>query len=208
MIINDYMQNELIDSYNQILQKQIVAKWLEWRNQGLTHYKNIQESGFRCYSQFEEDGIILYLMTMLGITNGTCVEISCGQGIECMSTNLILNHGFKGYLFDGSTKNIQYAQDFFKAKKDCMALQPVIRKAWMSRDNVNSHLLAAGCHSEIDFLSIDIDGMDYWLWKAIDVISPKVCCIETHDWIPSNLSLTVPYSEHFSMVNAEEPGFR
>ena len=206
--MNDYFHNEALDSFYQLAQLPIVNQWKEWRTLGHTHYKSIQEAGFRCYSQFEEDGIILYLMTMLGIENGICVEICCGDGRECMSTNLILNHGFQGFLFDGSRENVNYARTFFHLKKDNMAMTPVIRKAWITAENVNDHILAAGSPTEIDFLSLDVDGMDYWIWEAINCISPKICCFETHDWIPSQLSLTVPYQSNFDMNKSIEPGFR
>jgi hypothetical protein len=29
-------------------------------------YRNIRDAGFRVYSQFEEDGIILYVLAMIG----------------------------------------------------------------------------------------------------------------------------------------------
>ena len=31
---------------------------------------------------------------------------------------------------------------------------------------------------EIDLLSIDIDGNDYWIWKAIEAVDPRVVAIE------------------------------
>ena len=61
--------------------------------------------GFRCHSQFEEDGILLFIFALIGTTNKVALEICAGDGTECMSANLILNHGWWGHLFDGSARN-------------------------------------------------------------------------------------------------------
>src|SRR5688572_16882233 len=54
--------------------------------------------GFRKYSQFEEDGILLYIFSLIAPINRTCVEICAGNGRECMASNLIINHGWWGHL--------------------------------------------------------------------------------------------------------------
>lgn len=196
------------DSLFQQQQLILVNQWKEWRSKELSPLKSIQEAGFRCYSQFEEDGIILYLMTLLGVANGTAVEICCGDGTECMASNLIINHGYKGYLFDGSRVNVHRAREFFKSKKDCLLFQPEIRQRWITAENINNLLHEIGCPKDVDFLSLDLDGNDYWVWKAIDYVRPKVCCFETSNVIPTNLSLTIPYDPKFFCWTQENPEFR
>ena len=46
-------------------------------------------------------------------------------------------------------------------------------------------------------LSLDLDGMDYWVWKAIDVIQPRVVVCETHNAVPVGRAVTVPYDPKF-----------
>ena len=48
---------------------------------------------FQCFSQNGEDGILLYIMSLLGTTNRRVLEICAGDGIECNAANLIVNHG-------------------------------------------------------------------------------------------------------------------
>ena len=175
---------------------------------GLIPYASIQEAGFRCYSQFEEDGIILYIMTILGIRNGTVVEMCCGPGYECMAANLIINHGFKGYLFDGDRLNAERASSFFSAHKDCLLYVPEIYSQWITAENIDSLLQQIGCPQEVDFFSLDIDGNDYWIWNAIEWIKPKVCCFETHNVIPTDMSLTIPYDPSFIAWQNSQPEFR
>ena len=69
--------------------------------------------GFRKYSQFEEDGILLYIFSLVPPLNRTCVEICAGNGRQCMATNLIINHGWWGHLFDGNPANVAAGNRFF-----------------------------------------------------------------------------------------------
>jgi hypothetical protein len=185
------------ESLNQQNQLLLRNQWSQWRLKGESPYTKIGEAGFRCYSQFEEDGITLYLLTMLGVHAGTVVEMCCGNGQECMATNLILNNGYNGFLFDGSEKNIDSATRFFDSKRDCLLVKPKVQQSWITTENVNELLARSGCPIGVDFFSLDIDGNDYWIWEAIDAIKPKVCCFETHDIIPCDRSLTIPYQPDF-----------
>lgn len=153
--------------------------------------------GFRKYSQFEEDGILLYLFSLISPLNRTCVEICAGNGRECMCSNLIINHGWWGHLFDGSEVNVDAARRFFANNEDTFFCPPHFNHAWITAENVNERIAASGISGPIDLLSLDIDGMDYWVWKAIDVIQPQVVVCETHNLIPPTRALTVPYSANF-----------
>src|SRR5207249_8244926 len=60
--------------------------------------------------------------------------------------------------------------------------------------NVNTLFERAGFSGEIDLLGIDIDYNDYWVWKAIEVVQPRVVVIEYNATLRPPLSLTVPYA--------------
>ena len=188
------------ETTNQQLQQLILAQHRMAFRQNVIPYDNIADAGFRCTSQFEEDGIILYILAAIGMETRSVVEMCCGDGAECMATNLILNHGYKGHLFEGSDQNFLNAHAFFKSKKDCLLNQPVITNSWITRDNVNDLLRDAGATGEVDLFSLDVDGIDYWIWDAITEISPRLCVFEIHNLIPGDLSLTVPYSDSFDYL--------
>jgi hypothetical protein len=166
----------------------------------------LDEVGFRCYSQFEEDGILLYIFGMIGTTNKICVEIGSGDGIECNTANLIVNHGWWGYLFDGDEKSISSAKQFYESSKHSWLYPPRAIHAWFTADNINSVVSGAGVEGEIDLLSLDIDGMDYWTWKALDCIKPRVVVCETHGIIGPEDALTVPYDPEFRISTPDHHG--
>src|SRR5688572_13924327 len=157
----------------------------------------LSEVGFRCTSQFEEDGILLFIFALIGTTNRKVVEICAGNGAECMSANLILHHGWWGALFDGERRNVEEGREFFRRSRDTWLHPPHFEHAWITAENVNQRILGAGMEGEIDLLSLDMDGVDYWVWKAIDCIRPRVVVCETHNAIGPDDALTVPYDPGF-----------
>jgi len=160
--------------------------------------QSFRDVGFRVHSQHEEDGILLYIFALIGVRTFRCVEICAGDGIECNTANLILNHRWIGLLCDGNEKNIEKARKFYQRHPDSKFWPPVITKKWITKDNVNDILESKGFSGEIDLLSLDIDGVDYWVWKEISCVSPRVVVLEfNHLWGPE-ASVTVPYKENFT----------
>jgi len=196
-------KNDIASLQGQV-QKSIESTWILAAKKNIKIFDDIKDAGFRCYSQFEEDGIILYLLSCIGKKTRIVVEICCGTGSECMAANLIINHGYKGYLFDGDQKNVNAAISFFNNQKDCLLVKPTIKKEWITRGNVNDLLKNAGVSGEVDILSIDIDGNDYYIWEAISEIQPRICVFETHTIVPSNLAITIPYEDDFYAMDKGE----
>jgi hypothetical protein len=166
---------------SQEIQTLLQLKYQEYCTNKPEKLPTFSQVGFKTYSQFEEDGILLYIFSLIGDSNRKVVEICAGNGLECMATNLIINHGWQGYLFDGSEENVKAGQNFFANHPQTWLMPPTFKQAWFTAENVNQTLSDAGATGEIDLLSLDIDGMDYWVWKAIDVIQPRVCVFETHN---------------------------
>ena len=152
---------------------------------------------FRSYSQNGEDGILLFIFALIGTTNKKAVEICVAEGMECNAANLIINHGWQSLLFDGSAENIAVGTDFYKKHKDTGIKPPTLVSAWITRDNVNQLISSHGFSGEIDLLSIDVDGNDYWIWKAIECIQPRVVVVEHNTPWEDGRAVTIPYQEDF-----------
>jgi hypothetical protein len=65
---------------------------------------------------------------------------------------------------------------------------------FLTAENINDMIALRYANREIDILSVDVDYNDYWLWKAITVVNPRVVVIEYNaTWAPP-AALTVPYA--------------
>lgn len=157
----------------------------------------LHEVEFRSYSQNGEDGILWYIFSLLGTVSRRSVEICAGDGTQCNTANLILNHGWEGLLIDGKEQNVVTGKAFYSAHPNTFSYPPSFVHAWVTKDNVNELVQQHGFEGEIDLLSLDLDGVDYWIWEAINVIRPRVAVVEAQVIWGADRSVTVPYRSDF-----------
>jgi hypothetical protein len=69
--------------------------------------------------------------------------------------------------------------------------------SWVTRDNINELIASHGFSGEVDLFSLDLDGVDYWIWEAITVCSPRVVILEYNSMFGPTRAVTVPYDEAF-----------
>ncbi|MBK8758411.1 MAG: hypothetical protein IPM08_15210 [Actinomycetales bacterium] len=110
----------------------------------------------RAFSQNYEDGALLLIFAIIGTTNRTLVEMCAGNGLECNTTNLIVNHGWSGLLVDGNADNVATGTAFFARHPDTWAHPPTFRQVWLTRDNANEVIRSAGIAGPIDLFSLDL----------------------------------------------------
>lgn len=188
------IRNRFIPSV-QITQRQLFLKY-----QCLAKEENLprlNDTGFRVFSQFEEDGKLLFIFSILGMKNKSFVEIGSDDGINSNSANLYFNFGWHGLFIDGNRKSINRGEKFFTKYPHPWFYKPKFVCAKVTRENINDLILSAGYKGEIGLLSIDIDGNDYWIWDAITVVQPDVVIIETHNEFGMN-NIVVPYDANYS----------
>ena len=131
--------------------------------------------GRKMFSQNDEDGIIIEIFRRIGTTNQTFVEFGCGDGIENNSYALLFQD-WNGLWIDGSPKNI--GKICKGLPKTIASGQLKISESFITKDNINELISANITDAEIDLLSVDIDGNDYFVWDAITCISPRVLIME------------------------------
>ena len=154
-------------------------------------------------SQNGEDGIIRYLFDAIGYESRWLVEFGYGA-VQCNALRLILKEDFNGLLMDGSSENVEFF-NYTAAKFGIDKAKAV--QAFITRDNLEELITSNGVPREIDFLSLDVDGNDYWFWEALECISPRVVCIEYNAGIGPDLSWTVPYDDEFERYSKHASGF-
>lgn len=146
--------------------------------------------GFKVFSQCDEDGIIQEIFRRVGTTNRTFIEFGVETGVECNTVKLLLD-GWRGLWLDGSTTGIANIRTNFSTFFNDGRLQAL--EAFINAENINSLFEQGGITGNIDLLSIDIDRNDYWVWKAIEVVQPRVVVIEYNASLRPPLSLVIPY---------------
>ena len=157
----------------------------------------IDEVGFRVFSENDEDGILLFIFSIIGVTNRKVIDLgSAGIG-NSNTANLIVNHGWVGMLIDGNEHALESGKEFYHQCVDTRNFPPTLVHAWITVENVNQLISEHGFSGELDLLSIDMDGVEYWIWKAVDCVSPRVVVAEYQDIIGPEKSLTVPYDPDF-----------
>ncbi len=152
---------------------------------------------FSAFSDNGEDGILHFIFSLVGTSNKRAIEICAGIGKSCNTANLIVNHGWTALLIDGDPENVREGKEFFSQCDETRSWPPVYVNAWITAENINTIIKDAGFDGEIDLLSLDIDGMDYWVWKAMDCINPRVVVLEFQNILGPDRSVTVPYDPNF-----------
>jgi hypothetical protein len=165
----------------------------------------LEDVEFRCHSQNGEDGILLYIFALLGTTNRKVVEICAGDGIECNAANLLVNHGWNGLLFDADAEQIARGRAFYATCRNTWVTPPTFVNAWITTEVVNGLVSNHGFSGPIDLLSIDVDGNDYWIWKALDCVTPRVVVLEFNAGCGPDVSISMTYQPDFRLDYTVQP---
>lgn len=150
--------------------------------------------GFRGYSQHDEDGMLQEIFKRIGVTNRIFVEFGVGDGTENNTLYLLLS-GWRGLWIDSSEINAASIHRQFSPFLQTEQLTFV--RGFVDRDTINGMIHKAGRSGEIDLLSIDIDGNDYWVWDAISIIQPRAVVIEYNAVFRPPLALVAEYNKDF-----------
>jgi hypothetical protein len=146
-------------------------------------------SGYKVYSQFDEDGIIANIFSAIGDGGRIFVEIGCSNGLENNSHALLLK-GWRGVWIDADASKIN-----FIAKRLPANPLLVLKQAFVNVENVQamvSDAISILTKKEIDFLSIDIDGDDLNVLSALlQKNKPRVICVEYNAKFPPPMKLKI-----------------
>jgi hypothetical protein len=142
--------------------------------------------GSKHYSQSDEDGIIFEIFKRIGTTNKTFIEFGAETGQE-NNSRFLLESGWNGLWIEGNSSYIPgllYSGAPFQSNGKLQILE-----SYVNPDNINKLIKGSNIRGEIDFLSIDIDSIDYYVFDAITEVNPRVIALEHN----SNFGPTAKY---------------
>lgn len=175
----------------------LLGKEMSWKVADLPPNTDFRKIGFKVFSQWDEDGIIQYLIHKIPIKSRTFIEFGVENYEESNTRYLLLNNHWQGLVLDASASDIRYIRtDRIYWEFDLQA-----RCAWITRDNIDSLLKDAGFDEDIGLLSIDIDGNEYWIWEAIESVRPRIVIIE-YNSVFGLQPISIPYKEDFERTAA------
>ena len=162
---------------------------------------SIDESNFKVFSKFGEDGIIQFLINNTNVKNKTFIEFGVEDYTESNTRFLLMNNFWSGYIIDGSKKNIgKIKNSYFYALYNLQASCNFITK-----ENINKILKNSSFDFDLGLLSIDIDGNDYHILKAIDQFNPRILICEFNNLFEMK-NITVPYKASFDRFKEHYSG--
>lgn len=188
------MRNQLASAV-QIGQVQLIHHYQDRKKQ-----KNLPQfntTGFKVFSQFEEDGLLLYIFSIIGMGNRTFVDLGSNDCVNSNCANLAIHFGWLGLFVDGDKEAIEIGKRFYAKNPNPWNHPQQFLCSFLTDKNINELIKNSGIEGEIELLSIDIDGNDYWIWKAIEIISPKVVLIESQVAF-GDKNLVVPYMDAYN----------
>ncbi len=155
--------------------------------------KSFDDAGFGVYSQFDEDGLIEFLVRKLPDIPPYFVEVGCSAYREANTRFLAEYHNWRGTIIDGSKSDIDYVRNsptYWRYGITAIC-------ALVDADNVDELCARHAPGKEIGLLSIDVDGVDYWLWERIESVSPWIVITEYNGIYGPEAAVTVPYVPDF-----------
>jgi hypothetical protein len=143
--------------------------------------KNIQ-------SQCGEDGILEEVFNRIGITNKICVEFGAWDGIYLSNTCCLWKEkNWRAILIEGDKERYDILVKNTKEYSNVIAVNKYI--SFDGENSLDRILSTLNLPREIDILSIDIDGDDYYIYENLIDFIPRVIVIEYNRTIPPHIDV-------------------
>ena len=152
--------------------------------------RRLERHGATIYSQHDEDGIIAEIFRRIGAESRIFFEFGVEDGLEC-NTHALLHQGWRGGWAEASAAHAEAIRRRFRIVLDAGRLK--LATSLVSRENIDEVVRALALPGEIDLLSIDIDGNDYWVFKALEATRPRVAVIEYNAKFPPPIKHVMAY---------------
>jgi hypothetical protein len=158
----------------------------------------LAEADFGVFSQMGEDGILQYIFSRIDVPRKYFVEFGVQDYRESNTRLLLVRDGWTGLVMDCGQENVAS----IRQQEVCWRHGLDATCVAVTRENINRLLQDHGVEEDLGLLSIDVDGMDYWIWEAVEAVRPRVVVCEYNSLFGAEHAVTVPYRADFDRTRA------
>jgi len=186
----------ILDTQSALIADSILSGWRA------SPPSSVAEAEFRVFSQWGEDGILQWLTRSIPDMQHSFVEIGVESYREANTRFLLTHDHYRGAIVDAGDDHVRFTRRRGLAWRHDLD----VISAFVTRDNVNELIGSTGLRGKIGLLSLDLDGVDYWVLDALEVVQPQVVVCEYNALFGSNAAVTVPYRADFDRLQAHHSG--
>tara|TARA_B100001029_G_scaffold166542_1_gene159056 strand:- start:798 stop:1724 length:927 start_codon:yes stop_codon:yes gene_type:complete len=189
------IKKSLASLHDEKIDKKLIleAKSLSLKNNKMNRIENLSKVEFQVFSQWGEDGIIEWLINKIKFLPKNFIEIGTEDYKECNTRFLLINHYWDGFLIEGDKIAVE------KIKKDRVFWKHNLKifNSYLNLDNYEAAFKKLKIPKKIGIISLDIDGIDYWILKKLKSLKPGIFICEFNPLFGYDRLLTVPYKKKF-----------
>lgn len=153
----------------------------------LQHRKNIT-------SQFGEDGILEQIFAILPDRDRWCVEFGASDGrVHSNTHHLINNKDWSSVQIESNSVLYPVLEQKYTDNEKVICKNRIV--SFEGEHTLDNILKETSIPLDFDFLSIDVDGVDYYIWESLEVYRPKVVVIEFNPSIPHHVAFIQPKNQ-------------
>jgi hypothetical protein len=143
----------------------------------MTHdvYRITRQAESNVFSQFGEDGVIIEIFRRIGESERKACEFGAWDGKYCSNVAALIERGWNAIMIEGNPNKFEELKNNYRENTRVTTSCGFISA--IGENSLDSTLSRNGFVGEMDFLSIDVDGDDYWIFSGMQ-IRPRVICVE------------------------------
>lgn len=157
------------------------------------------DAEFQAFSQFGEDGIIEYLIQRCEISPSAFVEVGVETYAEANTRFLAEHRLWRGLIVD---QNPRLVDDLARTKLHWRSQVRAV-STFVTRDNVRQIIEPFVGTGGLGLLSVDIDGVDYWVLDQLVDFHPALVVVEYNALYGDTAAVSVPYDAAFDRTRPE-----
>lgn len=149
-------------------------------NNRLVHYAH------KVTSQDGEDGVLAHILKCIGIDQGWCVEFGAWDGKFHSNTwDLVHNKGWKAIYIEPDLYAFPMLLQNCEGLPDIYCFNDTV--SWEGEMTLDRIFARTPIPHDFDLMVVDIDGNDFYVWRACEKYRPKVVMIEFNPFIPTDI---------------------
>ena len=125
--------------------------------------KDLSEVEFQVYSQWGEDGIIDWLVNKSPDIPKSFLEIGTENYKESNTRFLLVNKNWDGFIIEADKTQLKIL-----SLSEFIGHNLTVENKFISQNNINT-IIKINIPRKLGLLSLDIDGVDYWILKKLSV---------------------------------------